>query len=420
MNDRDDTTSEERRYIVAAVGTHGDVFPLLEIAKALRDTGAEVILASNESYAETAATLDLQFSVLAPDEEIDALLDDPRLWHPRLSAWLGSQWTRRHLSAQFDRLHALVEGHDGRTTLVAAPPVASARLLQELYQTPLASIYYTPWMLMSRHLPPAMTSGYTLPAGAPKWLARGYWWSLETTARVLTADALNRLRRRVGLRPIHGMFGWWTSPQLAIGLFPDWFAQRQPDWPEQLRLADFPTFQGVHTGSRDEVLQFCAAGEPPIFLTFGSGMRHAEALFQAAAEACQALRLRAVMLSRSPILRNAGLPDSIAVFPYAPLQEVLPAGCGVVHHGGIGTTAAALMAGAPQIIIPHAWDQLDNALRVERLGAGISLTKSKALGGGLREAITRMHGDIVDATAFRGRRKPQALSEAIQWIQALR
>ena len=45
----------------------------------------------------------------------------------------------------------------------------------------------------------------------------------------------------------------------------------------------------------------------------------------------------------------------------------------VVHHGGIGTTAQALAAGTPQLVLPLAWDQPDNAARVRRLGAGSSL-----------------------------------------------
>src|SRR5262249_15893310 len=42
----------------------------------------------------------------------------------------------------------------------------------------------------------------------------------------------------------------------------------------------------------------------------------------------------------------------------------------VVHHGGGGTTAQALSVGVPQLILPPAWGQFDNAQRVERLGAG--------------------------------------------------
>src|SRR6202012_1799180 len=55
---------------------------------------------------------------------------------------------------------------------------------------------------------------------------------------------------------------------------------------------------------------------------------------------------------------------------YVPLRALLPRCAALVHHGGIGTTAEALRAGVPQVIVPLAFDQFDNAARVRALGAG--------------------------------------------------
>jgi UDP:flavonoid glycosyltransferase YjiC (YdhE family) len=55
-------------------------------------------------------------------------------------------------------------------------------------------------------------------------------------------------------------------------------------------------------------------------------------------------------------------------FPYAPFSAVLPRAAAFVHHGGIGTTAQALAAGVPQLIVPLSHDQFDNAARAQRLG----------------------------------------------------
>ena len=53
---------------------------------------------------------------------------------------------------------------------------------------------------------------------------------------------------------------------------------------------------------------------------------------------------------------------------YAPHAALFPRAAAVVHHGGIGTTAAALRAGRPMLVVPHAHDQPDNAFRAEKLG----------------------------------------------------
>jgi rhamnosyltransferase subunit B len=53
---------------------------------------------------------------------------------------------------------------------------------------------------------------------------------------------------------------------------------------------------------------------------------------------------------------------------FAPLATVLAHADVVVHHAGIGTGSSAILAGVPQLLIPHGHDQFDNAARFERLG----------------------------------------------------
>jgi len=56
---------------------------------------------------------------------------------------------------------------------------------------------------------------------------------------------------------------------------------------------------------------------------------------------------------------------------------LLPHVAALVHHGGIGTTAEALRAGTPQLVVPLAHDQFDNAARVRALGVGASLNAAR-------------------------------------------
>ena len=72
-----------------------------------------------------------------------------------------------------------------------------------------------------------------------------------------------------------------------------------------------------------------------------------------------------------------GLPPSIFVAAYAPFSALLPHASAFVHHGGIGTIAQSLAAGVPQLVVDMALDQHDNAERLERLGAGLSIRASR-------------------------------------------
>ena len=65
---------------------------------------------------------------------------------------------------------------------------------------------------------------------------------------------------------------------------------------------------------------------------------------------------------------EATLPPTMLAVEYAPHAALFPRAAAVVHHGGIGTTAAVLRAGRPMLVVPHAHDQPDNAFRAERLG----------------------------------------------------
>jgi len=54
--------------------------------------------------------------------------------------------------------------------------------------------------------------------------------------------------------------------------------------------------------------------------------------------------------------------------PVAPPKRLVVVG--FYGYGGIGTTARAIAAGLPQLVVPTSHDQPDNAIRIRRLGIG--------------------------------------------------
>ena len=188
----------------------------------------------------------------------------------------------------------------------------------------------------------------------------------------LLAPETNAFRAELGLPPVSRLFDRWLhSPQRTIGLFPEWFAPPPPDWPPNVVLTGFPLWDesGVR-GPSSELEEFLGAGEPPVVFTAGSAMTQAQRFFQVSAEVCRATGRRGLFLTMFPEQLPAPLPDGVRHFDYVPFSAVLPRSAVLVHHGGIGTTAQALAAGVPQLVVPAAHDQPDNAVRVRRLGAG--------------------------------------------------
>jgi UDP:flavonoid glycosyltransferase YjiC (YdhE family) len=96
----------------------------------------------------------------------------------------------------------------------------------------------------------------------------------------------------------------------------------------------------------------------------------------------------------------------------------------VVHHGGSGTTAAAAVAGIPQIIVPHALDQFYWAHRVEKVGIGprafaSSKLTAERLARSIRRATT--DADIVNRAGQLGARMSvsQGLARAVETVDHL-
>jgi rhamnosyltransferase subunit B len=118
----------------------------------------------------------------------------------------------------------------------------------------------------------------------------------------------------------------------------------------------------------------------------------------------------------------ARLPPGVRPVAFAPFRQLLPL-CGVlVHHGGVGTTAAALEAGCPQLVLPLAWDQLDNAARVVGLRVGVTIGPRHRSAGHVSRALARLlapdFGERCRAVARRVVTK-NGLEVAAGWVEEL-
>jgi UDP:flavonoid glycosyltransferase YjiC (YdhE family) len=410
--------------ILATVGTDGDVFPHVGLGARLRARGRRVTLAAPETYRARAFALGLEFAPLVTADEIGRFLADPDLWHPFRSGMMAARWGGPMIPRQYELLAALAGQPD--SVIVANPGVLAARLVEEKLGVPTASLLLQPGLLHSNTAPPAMPGGVTLPAWVPRALRPLYWFAVDAAGDALTAGALNRFRSRLGLSPVRRVLRWWLAPELVIGLFPGWYAAPQPDWPPQLRLAGFGRFDGGIDGVKqtlsEDVRAFCEAGPPPVAFTLGTGMTHAAAFFRAAVAACDALGARGLLLTKYRDAVPTRLPPRVRHCAFAPFRKLLPLCAAVVHHGGIGTTAAALDAGCPQLVLPLAWDQPDNAARVARLGAGLTLGPRRRSPGHMTRALTQLMApdfhDRCRALARRARGE-DGLELAAGWVEEL-
>jgi rhamnosyltransferase subunit B len=376
--------------IVIAVGSSGDVHPLLGLSRTFAKRGHRVSFCTSPAFAAVVERCGLRFLPFGTTEEYYAAINNPALWNPRTS--LKTLW--KAVAKRIRPLFDLLEAEADDDTIMAAHPWAfGARLLHEKHGVPLVSVQISPSTFLSARKPP-IHKQFTIPMYLPYPVRAGLLWAFDRGVldRICAPD-INRLRSGLGLPPVKRIMGrWMHSPQGVLGLFPDWFAPPQADWPAKVTLTGFPLFDEADFRDVDEEMEnFLAKGPAPIVFTPGSTLVDGLSYYKAATTALNALGCKGIFLANQGTAMPQLTPN-ILVRSYVPLSKLLPRARALVHHGGIGTASQAFAAGIPQLITPFAHDQFDNAARVESLGCGVQM-RSHASGPAMLEALQQLLAD---------------------------
>ena len=381
--------------LVIALGSSGDLHPMLAIAGELQQRGRRVTFFVNEHFAPIPRRFGLTCTVMGSADEYSRVTLNPDLWHPtRGGATVMQQAVVPSLRQTIDLIAQHVA--EGPTVVVSTPVAMGARIARDKFAMPLASINFAPIAYLSVAHPPRMPTGQISPK-LPMWMKRSIFSLIERwMTDPMIAPDLNALRAEMGLSPVRNVFTrWWQSPDLTISMFPKWFAAPAPDWPAHHTQAGFHLFdEREQTQTLPENIDaFLRAGPAPIVFTPGSAMRFGQRFFSTAVEAVHVLGRRAIFLTRYPEQLPPSLPRTVAHFDYVPLSLLLPRCAALVSHGGIGTVAQGLAAGIPQVVMAMAHDQFDNAARLEALRVGSMLRREKFSTSRLVKILSKLLND---------------------------
>lgn len=357
-------------FLLCPFGSAGDVYPFLGLALRLQARGHKVTVMTSGYFRETAERMGLEFVDSLPRERFLEMIDDPKLWDP----WQGAAAVLNSITPEDLRsFYELVAERyvPGKTIAMASGLGFSVRMAQEKLGIPVLSVDLQPYVLWSKYASPVIPG---LWKSGPAWFKQlQFRIGLMILNRIL-APRLNAFRSELDLPRIRDCYAWMHSPLAIIGFYPEWYAPPQPDWPPQVRLTQFPLWdENADEPLPERVAAFLDAGDPPIVFTPGSANIMGRDFFAASSEACQILGRRGMLFTRFPDSIPQDLPSGVEHFEYAPFTKLLPRVAAITHHGGIGTTSAALAAGIPQFIMPWSHDQPDNLLRLQRLGVGDGL-----------------------------------------------
>ena len=383
-------------------GSAGDIYPMLSLAQSLGRTGHRVRLLSHPHWRAVAEAAGIGFEAVGDSADLQAAISHPKFW--QATQGFSVMWRyllRPAVRPTFERLRELAQA--GEIDVVVANPLAmGARLAEEALGLPVISAYLSPTFLRGITDPMTVVR-WRMPRWLPDRLRHRIWSVLDRRVLdPLVRGGLDAVRADIGLGPVppRVFADWLHGRHGGLALFPAWFAPRDPAWPAQVVQSDFPFYDGdVDAGLAPDIADFLEAGSAPVVFTAGTAMTGDGGFWSAALAAARDAGCRALLVGKLPAGATDALPAGVMAAPYAPFGLLLPRVRALVHHGGIGTTAQALRAGVPQVVVPRAFDQFDNGFRVEGFGAGQVCPPDRI--GGLGRQIRRLLDDAATADACR-------------------
>jgi len=391
------------RIVLTTLGSFGDVHPYIGLARGLAARGHEPLIATSPYYRTKVEAAGVAFRAVRPDIDPTDAATVARIMDPVR----GSEFVVREVAlGNLRQTHAdLRAATDGADALVTHPLTFAGRLVAEERGLPWISSVLAPMSFFSAHDLPVLAPAPR--AHAARHLGLAATRSLIHMAKVIArhwADPVRALRSELGLPETEDpVFEGQHSPHLVLALFSRVLAAPQPDWPANSCITGNIFYDGAGDGegATPELAHFLARGPAPIVFTLGtSAVGAAGPFYEESAAAARGLGMRAVLLiGHDPRNRPQGPPsDDVCVCSYAPYSALFPRAAAVVHQGGAGTTAQALRAGRPTLVVPYSHDQPDNAYRVEQLGVSRTLYPRQYKGPRISQTLRALLDDPLVAT----------------------
>lgn len=366
------------RFLLTSHGSTGDIYPFIALGKTLRERGHEVTLATVTLFQDEIERAGLQFLRLPPDWPQERFNEAMR----RLTKARHNVDTLRIIYRQTtpyieEVIATLREGLKGCDLFLSSYLFPQYRFLAEQEGCPFAVLTLCHNVVPSRAYSP-------LPQlQAPRWFLpplRGLWHDLLwRLGDFIVTRELNRITRpvikQIGYPPFKN---WIMNPAdlSLVAVSPALFEPRAP-FRKDFIFGGYVRWQSApDDNSISRVREFCTGEKVPI-LTFGS------VTFDNVPKIMERFirhwpkDKKLIIQSGWAEMKPAEPRENILVVDKMSHDALFPFASVVIHHGGAGTTATALHAGRPQIIVPHIADQPFWAATVKALGVGLEQSRRR-------------------------------------------
>ena len=370
-----------RRIVLSTAGTAGDLNPFVAIALELKARGYQPCIAAQREFQATIEGEGVEFHDLRPgvaDVREELGLEAPEIVQRATRGSIGLEFAVRRIAMPFLKrsFDDMMEATAGADLVITHTSAFAGRLAAETRGLPWLSAALSPFTFMSAYDPPILSAMPALKVLREMTNARSDMALLRfvKAASVLWTGTFQKLRAELGLpRCDNPLFDGQFSSLGSLALYSSLFGAAQPDFPTRCTLTGFCFYDRQHgepSNLTPQMQAFIDKGPAPLVFTLGSALvMEPGDFYDVSIAAARKVGRRAVLLvgpGNAQALISMSTPADVHIADYAPHSVLFPHASAIVHHGGIGTTAQAMRAGKPQLVVPHFGDQPDNANRVER------------------------------------------------------
>ncbi len=354
------------KVVISSFGSSGDFNPCLGLARALQQKGIDVLFLSNPYYEKTITDAGLHFYPAGEYFDVfQEVADNPDYLHPRKGPKAVWDLVVKTVPVMYHAMKELLEKE--KPDIVACHLLEYGGMIAAIEQSiPYVTLSPTPVGWFNAH-PPLYLSYAELPA----WIRYLQVKSIRCMMVLGMKHFLKSYCRKHSIPQPFGSFSdVYQKSCLNLGLWSALLKEYANDDPPHSTICGFVRDEHVRDWSDvpDQIVRLFEGPKPPVVVGLGStASLHGDEIYQRTAEVCFSLNWPCLLIGND-LTRFSDSERGIISIDFAPYGWVFPRAGLVIHHGGLNTTAETLRAGVPGLIIPHAHDQFDNAIRAQHLG----------------------------------------------------
>lgn len=379
---------------ILALGSLGDVLPMVTLGRGLKSEGHQVRLATFENFEPLLTAKGLDFHPVRGD--VHGILTGSggqALAESGRNA-LRLAWSAFRLfgvmAESFARDLSSPALWDTELIVNQLPGGMFGYDLAEKLDVPMVVAAVIP-LMPTRHQP--MLAFPSLLAPIPGYNAITHWLAYQLVWQGYRPAVSQWRRQTLGLSkaPLWGYSRLMEERRVPVlNGFSAHIVPRPPDWRGHIHITGYWFPEEEEWQPSEGLRQFIEGGPPPVFIGFGSmPIRKPKRTTAIVLDALKQSGQRAILHTGWGSIGRRELPDYVWKTEYVPYGWLFPRMAAVVHHGGSGTTAYGLRAGVPSIIVPFLFDQFYWGRRLSSLGVGPEAIPHKRLSvERLAEALT--------------------------------